>query len=135
MPAPQPRLAMLSPLLRACVAFALGFFTLVLHAQTTGGVIEGRVFNAATGRALADAHVRIDGTKIEAVTDQFGAYRIPSVPAGEARVSVSYVGLATQAATVVVGAGAVAARDFELPLASRKTGEEVLQLSAFTVVA
>ena len=50
----------------------------------------------------------------EAITDDGGAYRFGNVPAGEARVSVSYVGLEKQTATVRVPAGGAVQREFEL---------------------
>ncbi|MEY2879307.1 MAG: hypothetical protein RLZZ15_1687, partial [Verrucomicrobiota bacterium] len=45
-----------------CVAAALVCLPPSLHAQPAAtGVIEGRVFNAATGSALANARVSLDG--------------------------------------------------------------------------
>jgi hypothetical protein len=46
--------------------------------QTAAGsaTVEGRVFNAATGSALANARVVIEGSTREALTDESGGYRI-----------------------------------------------------------
>ncbi len=106
--------------------------TSVLAADATTGTIEGRVFNAATGAALGNARVLLEGTTREAVTETDGSYRLTGVPAGAARVSVAYVGLERQSATVNVASGSVAARDFEL---ARSTAGETVQLSEFSVVA
>ena len=132
---------MQTPFLR-CVPAALAVFTAllfpaVLSAQPATGAIEGRVFNAATGSALVNARVSVDGAKHETATDGFGAYRLAGVPVGEVRVSVSYVGLEAQNATVTVSDGAAAQRDFDLKLggAARAAAEEVVRLGAFTVVS
>ena len=54
----------------------------VARAQET---ITGIVTNAATGRALEGAHVKIQGTNQEAITDNLGVYSFPSVAAGSAK--------------------------------------------------
>lgn len=114
---------------------------------TSTGVIEGRVFNAANATALVNARVILEtpaGPR-EAITDEAGAYRFTQVPAGPATVRVSYLGMAPETATVNVPAGASVSREFELRLdyagrtsAARPgtpTAQEVVELSAFTVVA
>ena len=67
--------------------FAAFVFPAALHAQPATGVIEGRVFNAATSSALANARVTLEGTNREVITDEAGSYRLPGVPAGEARLN------------------------------------------------
>ncbi len=130
----------------ALAVFTAQLFPATLSAQSARpdsgeratGAIEGRVFNAATNRALVDAHVTIAGGKLEAVTDRFGAYHLAGVPAGETSISVSYVGLETQHATVAVTSGAASTRDFDLALAGpgrKPATDEVVKLSAFTVIA
>jgi TonB-dependent receptor len=100
------------------------------------GTIEGRVFNAATGSALANARITLAGTAREVLTDETGSFRLTGVPAGAAGVGIGYIGLERQTATVNVPAGGVVQRDFELALAGdlRTTGETV-RLQEFTVVA
>ena len=121
-----------------------GTASLPLSAATSGtqnpaastGVIEGRVFNSATGSALAKAQVTVAGTNLETLTDESGSYRLTGVPAGEARVSVSYIGMAAQTATISVPTGGVEQREFELVRSdgSASTGE-VVRLQEFNVVA
>ena len=130
------RMSSLRPALRAIAALAL--LNCAALAQSTTGTIEGRVFSAATSRALVDARVTIEGGKLETLTDQFGAYHLTGVPAGETRVSVTYVGFEPQQATIAVAAGGATTRDFDLALpgtARRSKVDEVVQLGAFTVVA
>ncbi len=105
---------------------------------TTGGVIEGRVFNAATGLALGNARVVIEGTGREILTDAAGLYLVGGLPAGEARLRVSYLGYATQALSVAVTAGTVTQSDVGLALNGSTTRApapgEVVQLQEFAVV-
>jgi TonB-dependent receptor len=130
-----------SLLRRVPLALALVVISLLpaVRAQTATGAIEGRVFNAATGSALANARVTLEGASParEVITDAAGEYRIAGVPAGAAQISVSYLGMAPQRAAVTVGAGAPARRDFDLELAragrAASAPGETVRLEAFTV--
>ena len=106
-------------------------------AQGTG-ILEGRVFNAATNSALANARVSVTGLEREVLTDESGAYRITGVGAGEHTVNVAYLGMQSQTAVVTVAAETVVQRDFELrfPGAGRTsaTDETTVVLEEFNVV-
>ena len=108
----------------------------VLCAQGSTGVIEGRVRNATNGAALNNARVAVEGTTLEALTNANGEFRL-AVPAGAARLRVTYTGLESQAAAVSVAAGAVASRDFELTFARGQTNMDadqgVVKLDSFVV--
>lgn len=111
-----------------------------LRAQPATGTIEGRVFNAATGATLGRARITVEGADRETLTESDGTFRLAGVPAGSARVVVSYVGFERQVVTVPVTAGASASRDIELALAgtaprAAATGAETVRLDAFSVVA
>lgn len=56
-------------------------------AQSVGGII-GTVNDAATGRALRGAEVRLDGGRRTTTTDSGGNYRIRGVPLGSHRLDV-----------------------------------------------
>lgn len=123
---------------RLCAVLAL-VFPLALAAQTAAGVIEGRVFNAATGSALVNARVSLEGTDRVVTTDESGSYRLTGVPGGPARLSVAYVGMTPQTAAVNVPAGGAVQREFELVLAGNTRvpatpAGETVKLGAFTVV-
>lgn len=121
------RFVLLAILLAAWLPFA--------SAQSGTGTVEGRVFNASTGTALVNARVTLEGTGREVITDESGSYRFAGVPAGAARVSVSYVGMQGQNATVSVTGGGTVQREFELRLAGAARGEgDTVQLDAFTVI-
>src|SRR6478735_2870573 len=86
-----------------------------LSAQSAGtGSIEGRVLNVGNGRYIANAKVTVDGTNLEAITDDFGQFRISGVPAGEAKLTTSYTGLDSQTATVNVTAGQTLSHNVDL---------------------
>lgn len=130
------------------LAFGLALAAGLAAQSTSTGQLQGRVFNAATGSALVNARVATDDGRHATTTDEFGAYRLSGLPAGEARVRVTYVGFETQTATVVInsaaGAGSTGApavqRDFDLKLGSARAtssaaADAALRLDAFTVVA
>ena len=96
-------------------------------------MIEGRVFNAATGNALVNARVTLDGTNREAITDESGSYRFSDVPAGAAGLRVGYLGMESATATVSVPAGGSVAREFELKYAPAGRPDMPITLDAFTV--
>ena len=98
-------------------------------AQPASGSIEGRVFNAATGDALANARVSLLGTDRVVVADAAGFYRLTGVAPGEVKLSVAYLGMASQSATVSVKSGEVVRREFELVL-ERRSEEHTSELQS-----
>ena len=53
-------------------------------ADSTTGIVEGRVSNPATGEFFERARITVEGTSLEAFTDTSGFYRFASVPVGAA---------------------------------------------------
>jgi TonB-dependent receptor len=124
-----------SAVARLIVAVLLSITGNTLVAQGNIGALEGRVFNAATGSALANVRVLVEGTNRETLTDESGNYRLPGLPAGTTRVRISYLGFEGQAATVQVPAGAVIQRDVELsPAGAARAEGDPVKLQEFTVV-
>ena len=119
----------------AALSLALIFAVDARAQAVPTGAIEGRIFNAATGSALRAARVVLEGTQLTTETDDFGAYRLAGVPAGEARLAVSYVGLEPAIAVVPVTAAAVAQRDFDLAVAGAPAASSVVTLATYNVVA
>ena len=101
------------------------------------GTIEGRVSNPRTGEYLENARLSIAGTTLETFTDLDGSYRLINVPAGSARVSVFFTGLAPQTAVVNVPPGGITTRDFTLaqpePAHGATREAEVVKLDEFVV--
>ena len=74
-----------------------------LFAQT--GTITGKVTDAATSQAIADARVIVRGTTLEALTNRDGEFRLVAVRAGSAVVGVFRLGFKATTDTVRVTAG------------------------------
>lgn len=132
----QRRLLGRLPSLRllAVAVFALTGAAADVLAQSTG-TVEGRVLNIGTGKYLNNAKVTVEGTRIEALTNEYGDYRLNDVPAGEAKLRVFYTGLDAETATVTVTPGATATRDFELTSAARYGDDKTINLDTFVVSA
>jgi iron complex outermembrane recepter protein len=119
------------------VAFACCWLagTLALHAQGTG-TIQGRVYNPTTQQYVRNAEVRIEGTNQVTATESDGSFTFNNVPAGPARITISYTGYATATETLTISAGQTATREINLASTEAgvsKAGEGVVQLQAFTV--
>lgn len=138
MTTPIPFPSTLRHLLRLVGALAFVITSLIpAFAQPSNGTIEGRVFNAASGMALANARVTLEGTTREAITDESGSYRFANVPAGDIRIAVSYVGLGSQSAKLHVSPGGTVRQEFDLVRqgATPVRADETIKLDAYTVVA
>jgi iron complex outermembrane receptor protein len=81
-------------------------------AQTTG-TVTGRVTDASSGTAVADAQVRVIGSTVGVMTRSDGTYRFVIAP-GRYEVRVSRIGYAAARDSVVVESGATVTRDFRL---------------------
>ena len=105
---------------------------------TSSGALSGRVVNLTNGNYLNHARVVVQGTRLETLTGENGEYRFAAVPVGNARVTASFSGMASQVATVTVTAGREATKDFELVFGSGEAAgkdSSVLVLEKFTVQA
>ena len=107
-----------------------------LEAQSPdSGSITGRVYNPATKEFVRSAEIRVEGTTILTASEDGGYYSLRGVPAGQANVSVSYIGYLKATQTVAVVAGQAVVQDFELtsPRAAAQSGAGVVKLGAFVV--
>lgn len=92
----------------------------------SAGTLAGRVSDAATGKSLQGAVVRVLGTTAVGYTDAQGRFSVPGIPAGPQRVEVDYVGLDPLVLEVTVAAGGATALDAALE-------SKTLKMEAFTV--
>jgi iron complex outermembrane recepter protein len=107
-------------------------------AQSGGmGSVLGRVYNPATKEYVANAEVRLEGSKQIAYTESDGTFQLNNVPVGPAVIAVAFSGYNTVKESFTVTAGQPAVREINLvstdsaqPTA-RKDG--VVQMAAFTV--
>ncbi len=108
---------------------ALALLTISLPVQLSaqgGGVVRGRVTDAATGRALADAQVLVNGTRIGAKSNATGDYTLTGVPAGARTVTARRIGYSPGTQSVTVGAGATETLNFGLKVSAVNLSEVVV---------
>ena len=124
-------------LLRQLFALAVAFLSVVAFAQTsTTGTIEGRVLNSTNGNYLNNARVTIEGSNLEAFTNEFGEYRLSNVPVGNVTVRAAFTGLSSQNASIAVNAGQRATRNFDLTRTETgSAGDSTVVLQAFVIAA
>jgi TonB-dependent receptor len=72
------------------------------------GSISGRFFDQATDTPVTGAFVRIEGTRLDTTTDEFGSFRFPTVPAGNYTVVLEYLGDTPKSQPVTVVANTTA---------------------------
>src|SRR5689334_10367895 len=111
---------------------------LCLRAQTGGtGTIQGRVFNPVSKEYVRNAEVRLEGTQQVVYTENDGSFQFLNVPAGEAKLAVTFTGYNTINETIAVSSGQTAVRELNLTstAAAPTTKDGVLQLAAFSVSA
>jgi hypothetical protein len=84
----------------------------------TGGVISGRVLDAATKTPLPAANVVIKDTRYGAPSDSNGYFEIKDVPPGTYVIEFRYVGYKTRYRVVVVQEGAIVELNIELEQAA-----------------
>jgi TonB-linked SusC/RagA family outer membrane protein len=85
-----------------------------LLAQQQTGTVTGTVVDAESGAPLSGTEVTIEGTRLGAVTNAQGLYRIDGVAVGQQRVSVNRLGYGSVTQTVTVTAGQAVTQDFRI---------------------
>jgi TonB-linked SusC/RagA family outer membrane protein len=70
-----------------------------------GATVQGTVTDAASGAPIPDARVAVAGTKLQAVTNTLGAYRITGIPAGAVTLQIRRIGYKTLETTVALEPG------------------------------
>jgi TonB-linked SusC/RagA family outer membrane protein len=114
------------------LSLALAFVSLpaVLIAQATTGTVRGRVVDAAGGRAIADAQVTIEGTRLGAISGANGDFTILEVPTGAHNVLVRRIGYAPASKLVSVTTAGGNTGDIALPASALNLTEVVVTGSA-----
>ena len=79
-----------------------------------GGIIRGRVTDAATSAPLVGVQVRVEGTSFGAMTDAEGAFTITGAPAGSRVLTTRRLGYAPARATITVPASGDVSQNFAL---------------------
>jgi len=104
---------------------------------TGTATIQGRVLNVTSGNYLNNARVTVEGTTLQAFTNEFGEFRLMGVSAGAVTLRVFHTSLPPQSAQLNVGAGQTALHDFNLSHAEAGAAakDPTVQLDAFIVAA
>lgn len=113
--------------LTACLLFR--FTSLSLQAQT--GSIAGTVTESLRKTLLTGAEITVEGSMLKTATGDSGRYTLLGVPAGKAKLTVSYLGLDPQSQEVTVTGGVTMSLDFSLSPSLKTTvtvqGEPILE--------
>lgn len=78
------------------------------------GRLEGRIYDAESGRTLPGANVLVQGTTIGVSTDDNGRFVLRRVPAGTQTIRVSFIGFEVQTVDVTIRPGATESLIVEL---------------------
>jgi outer membrane receptor protein involved in Fe transport len=98
-----------------------------LFAQGVSGKITGKVTDQENKEPLIKATVRVEGTKLGAVTDLEGNYTILNVPVGTYKLNASYVGYTNLTIdNVKVTSSLVTRADFPLSTKEKVIGDIVI---------
>jgi TonB-dependent SusC/RagA subfamily outer membrane receptor len=126
------RMALLSVRSRAfAFALALGSLPSLVAAQaTTTGTVRGRVTDATSGRALPDAQVGVDGSRLGAITGANGEFTITQVPLGSRTITVRRLGYQPVTRSVNVTADGASTGDIPLNASALNLTEVVVTGSA-----
>lgn len=115
------------------LAFAM---TLACSGALADGRLEGRVGQSGSSAMLEGALVRIPELGLETTSRADGRYQFPQVPAGEHRLTVSYLGYAPYSVTITVQDGRTTTSDVvfggaieELVVYGRQTASTASALS------
>jgi TonB-dependent SusC/RagA subfamily outer membrane receptor len=119
------------PLIAACMLALLVLFSGATAARAQGtqtgvGSITGRVTDSATATGITSATVQLEGTRLGAVANVEGRYRIAAVPAGTYGIVARRIGYAPRRLSVTVTAGQEATVDFALRASTRSLDEVVV---------
>src|SRR5262245_12923818 len=110
--------------------FILHLLSSSTTAQTTTSTIKG-VVTDITGAVIAGAEVKVSGTALaterNATTDAEGFYRLPALPAGTYKLTVSKTGFATSTADIELTLNLVLTVDLQVKVG---TVGEVVNVSA-----
>ena len=100
----------------------------MLEAQTTTGIVRGRVVEQGTNRPVGDAQVLITGTSLRALSNAAGEFSITNVTPGTRSITARRIGFSPATQTVLVAAGQTATVTLTM-------GQSASQLDAVVVTA
>ena len=123
-------------LLQAVAAFLACVFALGSTLAAAEAAVTGRVKSAASGTYLRNARVAVEGTAIEALTNEAGEFALAGLPANATRLRVSYTGMTPEVVAISISSSGA-----PLEIALQSFGQkalsagEAIKLDAFRVGA
>jgi TonB-linked SusC/RagA family outer membrane protein len=111
---------------RLLPALALALAVSAGDAVAQAGSVTGRVTNAFTGLPIQGARLVVQGTNIQATTNEDGRYTLVNVSVGSRVIRVNYIGFTQQNTAVTVLAGSSASVDFALNASAIRLSEIVV---------
>ena len=118
---------LLRPLRRVQLIATLAAVLSMPAASLTAATLVGNISNVATGNLLEGARVAVPALGLSALSDYTGQYTLGPLPPGTHEVLVSYTGLDTVRAQVVITDATITTRHFDLTA-------DIYKLDAFKVV-
>ena len=115
------------PLLAAVAAALLA----AVAGRALAGEVAGRITDAATGRALPNATVRIPELNRATRADRSGDYRFSDLPAGDYTVVAEYVGFGDASGKVAVQASGASSLPIALAGVAVGTGIEEVTVTGY----
>src|SRR3990167_5743399 len=95
------------------------------------GALSGRILDPLTGQYMANASIRVvtaDGEHRTDAAGERGEYRLIDLPAGDARVTVSFTGFADRTLPVTIQSGKMVPLDVELARSGEPTIDQVSEV-------
>lgn len=122
----SPRSISVSALVRLCTTGALAAtIALPAIASAQGATVRGSITDT-TGRAVVGAVVHLGGTRLGAVVDSAGRYRVGNVSAGTFMLRVTALGYAPDSSSVTLASGATVEHDVRLHSSAQLLGSVVV---------
>lgn len=84
-------------------SFAVAIVVSIAPAVAPAQTVRGTVVDSASGKAVAAARLRVQGTTVEALADAFGRFTLAGVPRGEQALTIHTASLDSMSASYAVG--------------------------------
>jgi len=89
--------------MRLIISIAVVLLVTSITAAAQKQALSGMISDRATGKPVSGATVRIEGTRLGAITDKSGRFRIANPPAGSVVIAASCVGYTPTQERITVG--------------------------------
>jgi len=111
----------------SCVALLVSLLAVgAADAGAQTGTVAGRVTDERTAQPVTGTAIEVQGTRLAAVSDADGRYRIASVPAGARTIVARRIGYSVARQSISIADGGQATADFALRPAAQSLDEIVV---------